>query len=98
MDPTFTLKAKVWLWSADKAAWHFITIPKDLSSEIKGFNEGPRKGFGSVPVKVTIGSTTWKTSIFPEKKGTYVLPLRAVVRKKEKIAEGDTVQVRIALQ
>ncbi len=97
MDPTFEFKAEVWLWKA-KAAWHFITIPPKLSADIKGFDEGPRKGFGSVPVKVTIGSTTWKTSIFPEKKGTFVLPLKAAIRKKEGITEGDTVQVQIALQ
>ncbi len=97
MDPTFTLKAKIWLWQG-KAAWHFITIPAGLSADIKGFDEMPRRGFGSVPVKVTIGSTTWKTSIFPQKKGTYILPLKADVRKKEGVAEGDAVQIVIALQ
>jgi len=97
MDPTFALKAKVWLWSG-KAAWHFITIPKDLSAHIKGFNDTPRKGFGSVPVKVTIGSTTWKTSMFPEKKGTYLLPLKVEIRKKEKITVGNTVEITVALQ
>lgn len=97
MDPTFTLKAKVWLWQG-KAAWHFITIPTDLSAQIKGFDDTPRRGFGSVPVKITIGSTTWKTSIFPEKKGTYILPLKADIRKKEHITEGDNVQVRITLR
>jgi len=97
MEPTFTFKAKVWLWKGE-SAWHFVTVPLKLSKDIKGFSEGPRRGFGSVRVKVTIGSTNWKTSIFPEKKGTYVLPLKVDVRKKEGITEGDTVQVRITLQ
>jgi len=96
MDPTFTFTSTIWLWKG-KAAWHFITVPLDLSKEIKGFDI-PRKGFGSIAVHATIGKTTWKTSIFPEKKGTYVLPLKAEVRKAENIKKGDTVQVEITLQ
>jgi hypothetical protein len=97
MDPTFTLTEKVWLWSG-KASWHFITIPKGLSTHIRGFDDPRRKGFRHVPVKVTIGDTTWKTSIFPEKKGTYLLPLKAEIRKQEKIHEGDNVRITIELQ
>ncbi len=97
MGPVFTFKAKVWLWEG-KAAWHFVTLPLELSQDIKGFNEGPRRGFGSVRVNVTIGETSWKTSIFPEKKGTYLMPIKSSVRKKESIGEGDAIQVRITLE
>ena len=84
MNPRFTFKSEIWLWDG-KGAWHFITVPKDVSEQIKGFQaDMPRKGFGSVPVKVTIGKTSWKTSIFPEKKGTYLLPIKKDVRKKRK--------------
>lgn len=72
MGPIFTFKSEVWLWQG-KAAWHFITFPLELSEDIKAFSEGPRRGFGSVRVKVTIGKTRWTTSIFPEKKGTYYI-------------------------
>ncbi len=97
MNPTFTFKSKIWLWQG-KAAWHFLRLPVDLSADIKGFAEGPRRGFGSMPVEVTIGKTTWKTSVFPEKKGTFVLPLKAMVRKKEGLSAGDRVSVKISLQ
>ena len=97
MDPKFTFKGTLWKWKG-YAAWHFITVPLGLSKDIKGFYEGPRKGFGSLPVKVTIGSTTWKTSIFPEKKGTYILPVKAEVRKNEGISEDDSLEVSILLQ
>ncbi|QQR83971.1 DUF1905 domain-containing protein [Candidatus Peregrinibacteria bacterium] len=96
MDPTFSFKAEIWLWSG-KAAWHFITIDKKLSDEIKQFNEGPRLGFGSVKVQVQIGATKWKTSIFPEKKGTYLLPIKAAVRKNEGLKVGDTVHIVLTL-
>lgn len=94
VDLDFTFEADIWLW-AGKAAWHFITVPQDHSEEIRFFFKGKR-GFGSVPVQVTIGETRWTTSIFPDKKsGCYFLPVKAEVRKKEKIAAGDTVTVRL---
>lgn len=58
--------------------------------------DSPR-GFGSVRVEITIGKTTWRSSIFPEKSGTYVLPLKAEVRKKENLRAGQTVQVKLTI-
>jgi hypothetical protein len=97
MEPTFKLKAALWLWQG-KGAWHFITIPKDLTDKIKSFDSGPRRGFGSVKVEVTIGETSWKTSIFPTKEGTFCLPIKAAVRKKENLSLGDEAQLTIQIQ
>lgn len=99
MEPTFKFKAEIWLWSADsKTSWHFVTVPAKLSKQIKSFDV-PRKGFGSMPVKVTIGKTSWTTSIFPNSKdSTYVLPLKAAVRKKENLKVDDKVEVTLSLQ
>jgi len=97
VDPTFEFKSKVWLWNEGKGSWHFATVPLELSKHIKGFSM-PRKGFGSIPVIVTVGKTKWKTSIFPEKKGTYVLPIKKEVRNKEKISANDNIEVTITLQ
>lgn len=89
----YFLTAKVWLYPG-MAAWHFITLPQKESEAIKELFSEMKRGWGSLPVKVTIGKTIWKTSIFPDKKaGAYLLPLKAEVRKKEKISEGDTIEV-----
>ncbi len=92
----YKIRAKVWLWEGDDP-WHFVTIEKEDAEEIKKEEPWPRKGFGSSPVHVTVGKTTWKTSIFPEKKekGTYVLPLKKEVRDKENIKVGDTIDVSL---
>lgn len=59
-------------------------MPKDISTELKEQYTGLRKGFGSLPVQATIGETTWETSIFPDSKaGTYLLPIKAKVRRDE---------------
>ena len=93
----FAFKSKVWLYPG-KAGWHFVTLPKKLSAQIKYMTEGTRRGWGSVRVTATIGKTTWQTSIFPDsKKSAYVLPLKADVRKKERANAGDSISVVIKM-
>ncbi len=90
-------RAEVWKWQGN-AAWHFITLDKKSAAVVKKGQEGKKRiGWGSVPVVATVGKTSWKTSIFPDsKRGSYLLPLKASVRKKEGVAEGDA--ITIALQ
>lgn len=93
----YAFTSRVWLYSG-KAAWHFITIPKDVSLDIKKQFGDIKRGWGSLPVTVTIGSATWKTSIFPDtKEGAYVLPLKAEIRKKEHLVKGQTIQLRVEI-
>lgn len=99
LDLSFSFTGKCWLWQEGKGAWYFITLPKDKSDEIKYFNENiheKRRGWGAVRVLVAIGNTTWETSIFPSSKHkAYILPVKAEVRKKEKIAVGISVKVKL---
>jgi hypothetical protein len=93
----YSFKAAIWLYQG-KAAWHFVTLPKALSQEIRVLSFDKKAAWGSVRVNVTIGSTSWKTSIFPDTKaGVYLLPIKTDVRKKEKIAAGDTVKIGITI-
>ncbi len=90
------MRLAVWLYPGN-AAWHFVTVPKKVSATIRDrFGDGAR-GWGSLPVTAAVGSSRWDTSIFPDKKsGSYLLPLKAAVRKNEGISIGDT--VRLALE
>ena len=92
----YTFTAKVWLYSGH-AAWHFITIPKEEARVIKeAQSERPRRGWGAIRVKATIGKTAWETSIFPDKKsGSYLVPLKAEMRRREKISVNDTVRITL---
>lgn len=95
---TYTVRAKVWLYPG-MAAWHFVTLPRTQSEEIKARFGGMKRGWGSLPVVATIGGTSWKTSIFPDKKaGAYLLPLKSEVRKKEKIGAGGTIALSIEIR
>lgn len=90
---SFEVKGKVWRYQGEDA-WHFVYVPKDLSQRIKDAVRNKKKvGFHFVKVKATIGKTTWNTSLFPTKDGPYLIAIKADVRHKEGIAEGDSVKI-----
>lgn len=96
MKKAYSFIGEVWLYPSEVASWHFVTINKKLSSDIKKKYRKKSRGFGSLPVKATIGKTKWQTSIFPNRKdGTYILPLKAVVREKEDIRLGEKISIKI---
>lgn len=88
----------MWKWQGS-AAWHFVTLDARSAKAVKKTQEGKKRiGWGSVPVVATVGKTSWKTSVFPDsKRGSYLLPLKAQVRKKEMVDEGDTITVTLQL-
>lgn len=96
---TFEFENDVWHYNTAKGSWHFITLPVSLSKEIKNIIGDQTKGWGSIPVDVCVGNTKWNTSIFPDKKlNSYVLPLKASVRKSEKISDKQVIQVEITIE
>ncbi len=96
---SYTFQASVWLYPGTSAAWHFVSLPKKEAEQIKKSQEGKaRRGWGAVRIRVIIGGSSWETSMFPDKKsGTYLLPLKAQVRKKEGITAKDTITVLLQL-
>jgi hypothetical protein len=81
------------------SAWRFLGLPKKQGQEIKERFGSQAKGWGSLPVSVTIGKTTWDTSIFPDKKsGSYLLPLKAKIRKVEDIDDDAVVFFKLVLK
>lgn len=77
------------------AAWVFLSLPLEDSAAIRAVPRPPQRGFGSLRVRVTIGATTWTTSIFPEKNGPYVLPVKKSVRVAESLEVGDHTEVTV---
>ena len=92
----FKIKSRVWEWEG-KGAWHFVTIDLKTSKQIKNEYTFPKRGFGSIPVNVTVNSSLWKTSIFPEKEGTYLLPVERSIREEQGIKKGDTIEFKLEL-
>ena len=81
-----------------ESAWYFLTLPNDLADEIRARRAGAHRPFGSLRVRVRLGSTTWSTSLFAEgASGSYLLPVKAPVRRAESVGDGDQVAARIEL-
>ncbi|MDX1950173.1 MAG: DUF1905 domain-containing protein [Rickettsiales bacterium] len=90
----YKFKSKVWLYSSPKSSWHFVSVPEDISAEIKFLNSCIRRGWGAIKCSSKIGKTLWKTSIFPDSKSkTYLLPIKKEVREKENITIDKIVNI-----
>lgn len=91
--------AELWIWDARRAdSWTFVSLPAEASEEIRDVAGDVPRGFGSVRVRVTVGGSTWLTSIFPDSaRATYVLPVKRAVRKAEDLEAGDTATVRVEI-
>lgn len=92
---TYEFSAPVWKHSAS-AGWYFVSLPIELSAEIRQNNPWKEEGWGRMSAKAKIKETMWNTSIWYDTKlKTHVLPLKAEIRKKEKIEFGDVLDVLI---
>jgi hypothetical protein len=85
---------------------HFITVPKEISVEIKKVTTAPgkngkkpmRRGWGSVKVEVKIGKTSLETSIFPATAmNGYLLPVKLSVRRAEELYLEQIVKVSLKI-
>ena len=48
-------------------------------------------------VEATISGVSWRTSVFPQKSGGYILPVKAEVRRRADISAGDEVTLTLEL-
>jgi Domain of unknown function (DUF1905) len=96
------VQGPVWLWQGSdgapaKGSWYFLTIDGETAQGIRAHAVNAA-AWGSVYVEVTIGKTTWRTSLFPSKAaGGWLLPIKAAVRKAETISEGSVVEAVLNL-
>lgn len=88
---TIKVQGKVFFWKGP-APWYFVTIPTKQAKQIQEVSRQVTYGWGCIPCDVTVGKTTTYTALIP-KDGLYVVPLKAALRKKEDIEEGDEVVV-----
>ena len=94
MDIEFT--GSIWFWKGP-APWYFVTVPAKQCDDLKFISGSVTYGWGMIPAKVRIGRTEWRTALWP-KDGRYIVPIKASVRKAEKIKEGDQVTVQLGVR
>lgn len=93
----YTFTAEVWQYNPPKG-WCFVSLPIEISNEIRQHSRWQEEGWGRMPTIATIGNTEWKTAIwYDTKQQRYLLPLKAEIRKKEGIVVGKVVEVRVGI-
>jgi Domain of unknown function (DUF1905) len=93
----YSFAAEVWE-QPSTGAWHFVSLPTTDADDIEEAFGRRAAGFGSIRVEVTIGTTTWQTSLFPDsKRATYVLPVKKSVRVAEGLEAGSTARVDLTI-
>ncbi len=76
--------------------YHYVAVPEDESEQIRDVAKAVSYGWGVIPVAVDLGRTRWTTSLFP-KDGRYLVPLKDAVRRAERVALGDVVNLRLSV-
>lgn len=84
----YLVTGKLTIFETIAAPWTYLPIP---FSKVPNVDPG---GWGSIPVEVTVGTSTWKTSLFPLKKDGYFLPMKKAILKKENLQVGNTVTAK----
>jgi hypothetical protein len=93
MDLEF--RGEIWFWKGP-APWHFVTVPEPEAMALADASALVTYGWGMIPVTARIGATDWTTSLWP-KDGSYLVPVKAWVRKAEGLRLGDEVTVRLGV-
>jgi hypothetical protein len=93
MDLHFS--GEIWFWKGP-SPFHFVTVPDDECGLLEATSALVTYGWGMIPVSAQIGETRWTTSLWP-KDGRYVVPLKDMVRKAERLELGNVVTVRLTV-
>lgn len=94
---TYKFTSPVWQHPSP-GGWYFVSLPIEFSEEIRQNMKWQEEGWGRMKTKSKIRETSWHTAIWYDTKlGTYILPLKVDIRKKEKIKIGDIFEIEIIL-
>ena len=103
-DNTLTLSLPLRRWQGDRGTYHLVVLDGEsgeqvaMHARLHRLEFGRQRGFGSVKVVAKVGSTQWKSSLFPQDKSReWVLLISKKVMRAEDLAEGDPVTLDIEL-
>jgi hypothetical protein len=93
----YQFTAKPWQYTGH-GGWYFVSLPAEMAKEVRDTLRSKEEGWGRLKATAKIGSSEWKTAIwFDTKKNTYLLPLKAEIRKKENISTGKKVETVLCI-
>lgn len=91
----YSFTGKLWKYRG-KGGWFFVTIPKSVSKKIREVHHASEEGWGRLKTSAAIKNSNWNTSIWYDTKiGSYILPIKAAIRKSESLCDGSLVEIRL---
>ena len=82
--------------SEDACGWVFVSLPQELSAEIRESFKHLEEGWGRMKVTAQLGGSEWQTSVwFDTKQNAYLLPLKAKVRRQENVVLDEELKLTI---
>ena len=92
----FAFDATIIHWRGP-APFYYAPVPAGAAEDIRRASKLVSYGWGVIPVEAAIAGVTFTTSLFP-KDGTYLVPLKDVVRKATGITVDDTIHIELTLK
>ncbi|WP_188374164.1 DUF1905 domain-containing protein [Winogradskyella haliclonae] len=91
----YTFSSKLWK-SNGNGGWYFMSLPELMSKEIRTHLQWQEEGWGRLKANAKIKNLQWETAIwFDTKTKTYLLPIKAVIRKKLNLEIDNLLEVEI---
>lgn len=84
------------VWWRGPAPYHFVALPDSQVARLRPVASRLTYGWGCIPATVTVGATTFTTSIFP-KDGGFMVPVKVAARRAEGIELGDDVDLVVVV-
>ncbi len=78
-----------------RATYLVVRLPEDETDLLDDLPV-PRVGFRGIRVEATVGATTWKTTVFPDKEGFLLLVARKTAAA-EALVVGEPTEVTLAV-
>jgi len=93
----YSFSAKLWSYNV-KGGWFFISLPANISKEIREHLKWQEEGWGRMKAFATIKEIEWDTAIWFDKKlDTYLLPVKKNIREKANLKLDDIIAVSIII-
>lgn len=91
----YEFSTHIWQYSSP-SGWHFVSLPTDISKEIRAHLGVLQQPWGRIKASAKIGNSEWETAIwFDTKHKTYLLPIKSEIRRKEHLLSDQKIKTTI---